>query len=47
MGTDLLLGGDQFDEFPEFAAQIAPAALDVLDERLRLVLRENRDLTDP
>ena len=31
---------------PSLAAQIAPAALDVLDQRLRLVLREHGDLAD-
>ena len=46
MRAGLLLRRDQFDEFPHFAAQIAPAALDVLDQRLRLVLGEHRDLAD-
>ena len=46
MRAGLLLGRDQLDEFPHFAAQIAPAALDVLDQGLRLVLGEHRDLAD-
>ena len=46
MRADLLLRRDQLDELAEFAAQIAPAALDVLDQRLGLVLRQYRDLTD-
>src|SRR5205814_2273074 len=31
----------------EFTAQVAPAVLHVLDQRLCLVLRENGDLADP
>src|SRR5262249_50283599 len=34
-------------EFSQFAAQIAPAPLNVLNKRLRLVLREHGDLPDP
>ncbi len=44
--THLLLGRNDLDELPELPAQVAPAALDVLDERLRLVLGEDRDLAD-
>ena len=32
VGADLLLRGNQLDEFAEFAAQITPAALDVLNQ---------------
>ena len=32
MDADLLLGGNQFDELAQFAAQVAPAALDVLNQ---------------
>ena len=46
VGADLLLRRNQLDELAELAAQIAPAALDVLDQRLGLVLRQHRDLTD-
>ena len=45
-GAELLLRRDDFDELAELAAQVAPAALHVLDERLRLVLGEDRDLAD-
>ena len=44
--ADLLLRRHHLDELAELAAQIAPAVLHVLDQRLRLVLRENRDLAD-
>ena len=44
--ADLLLRRDHLDELAELAAQVAPAVLHVLDERLRLVLREDRDLAD-
>ena len=44
--ADLLLRGNDLDELAELAAQVAPAALDVLDQRLRLVLRQDRDLAD-
>jgi hypothetical protein len=44
--ADLLLCGNHFDELAELAAQIAPAALDVLDQRLRLVLRKDRNLAN-
>ena len=46
MDADLLLRGNQFDELAQFAAQVAPAALDVLDQGLRLVLRQNGNLPD-
>ena len=42
----LLLRRDDLDELAELAAQVAPAALDVLDERMRLVLRQHGDLPD-
>ena len=42
----LLLRRDDLDELAELAAQVAPAALDVLDQRMRLVLRQHRDLAD-
>ena len=42
--ADLLLSGYQFDEFTEFAAQIAPAPLNVLNQRLCFVLGQHRDL---
>src|SRR5256885_759262 len=45
--TQLLLRGNHLDELAEFTAQVAPAVLHVLDQRLRLVLRENGDLADP
>src|SRR5690606_11653307 len=45
--AELLLRGDDVDELAELAVQITPAASDVLDQRLRLVLRENEDLADP
>ena len=44
--ADLLLRRYQLDEFAELAAQIAPAALNVLDQRLRFVLGQHRDLPD-
>jgi hypothetical protein len=43
----LLLGGNQFHELAEFAAQVAPAALNVLYERLSFVLSQDRDLPYP
>ena len=46
VSADLLLRRNQFDEFAEFTAQIAPAALNVLDQGLRLVLGQYRDLAD-
>src|SRR6185437_13642497 len=46
-GTALLLGRDGLDELAELAAQVAPAALHMSDQRLRLVLRQDRDLADP
>jgi hypothetical protein len=42
----LLLRRDHVDELAELAAEVAPAALHVLDQRLRLVLREQADLAD-
>ena len=44
--ADLLLRRDHLDELAELAAQVAPAALDVLDQRVRLVLRHDRDAAD-
>ena len=41
---EALLRRDDLDELAELAAQVAPAALDVLDERVRLVLRQHGDL---
>ena len=46
MRADLLLRRNQLHEFAEFTAQIAPAALDVLNQRLCLVLGEHGDLPD-
>ncbi len=45
-GPRALLRRDDLDELAELAAQVTPAALDVLDQRVRLVLREHRDLAD-
>jgi hypothetical protein len=42
----LLLCRHHVDEFAELAAQVAPAALHVLDQRLALVLRHQADLAD-
>jgi len=42
--ADLLLRRNELHEFAKLAAQIAPAALNVLDQRLRLVLGQHRDL---
>ena len=44
--ADLLLRRNHFHELAELAAQEAPAALHVLDQRLRLVLREDGNLAD-
>src|SRR5215472_14067507 len=44
--TELLLRGHHLDELAEFAPQVAPAVLHVLNERLCLVLREDGDLAD-
>jgi hypothetical protein len=44
--TELLLRRHHLDEFAELAAQVTPAVLHVLYERLRLVLREDGDLAD-
>jgi hypothetical protein len=38
-----LLRGPQVDELAEFAAQKAPAALQMAQQRVRLVLRDDRD----
>ena len=46
MRADLLLGGNEFHELAELAAQIAPTTLDVLDERLSFVLGEHGNLTN-
>ena len=46
IGPELLLRRDHLDELAELASQVAPAALHVLDQRLRLVLGENGDLAD-
>ena len=45
-GAQLLLRRHHFHELAELAAQIAPAVLHVLDQRLCLVLREDGDLAD-
>src|SRR5271165_7442789 len=42
-----LLGRQHVDEFVETAVQKAPAAFQVLDQALRLVLGRNADLPDP
>ena len=44
--ADLLLRRHHVDELAELAAQVAPAALHVLDQRLTLVLRHQIDLAD-
>ena len=44
--ADLLLRGNQFHELAQLAAQIAPAALNVLDQRLGFVLGQHRDLAN-
>ena len=41
-----LLRRPQVDEFVEFAAQETPAALQVAQQRVRLVLRDDRDAAD-
>ena len=41
-----LLGGQQFDELVEFAAQKAPAALDMLQQGMGLVLGQHPDAAD-
>ena len=46
VAAGLLLRGNHLDELAELAAHVTPAAMDVLDQRLRLVLREHRDLAD-
>ena len=45
-GAATLLRRDDLDELAKFAAQEAPALADVLDQRVRLVLRQHRDLPD-
>src|ERR1700758_4779740 len=45
-GPDLLLRRDGLDELAELPAEVAPATLHVLDERLRLVLGEDGNLAD-
>ena len=44
--TELLLRRHDVDELAELAVQIAPAALHMLNQGLRLILRENEDLPD-
>ena len=44
--VDALLGRQQLHEFPEFAAQETPAALDVLDQGMRLVLGQHANPPD-
>ncbi len=44
--SQLLLRGYRLDELGELSSQVAPPALHVLDQRLGLVLREDRDLAD-
>ena len=44
--AELLLRRNDFDELAELAAQIAPTALDVLDQRMRLVLRHDGNAPD-
>src|SRR4029077_19806956 len=44
--TELLLRGDDLDELPELSAQVPPAVLHVLNQRLGLVLSEDGDLAD-
>ncbi len=39
----LLLGRNDLDELAEFAAQVTPAALDVLNQRMRFVLGHHLD----
>ncbi len=46
MLADLLLRRNELHELSQLAAQIAPAALNVLDQRLSFVLREHRNLAD-
>jgi hypothetical protein len=45
-GLQALLGRQQFHELAELSAQMPPAALDVQDQRVRLVLRQNADAPD-
>ncbi len=44
--ADLLLRRDDFDKFAELTAQVAQPLLDVLYQRLLLVLGEDGDLAD-
>ena len=46
VGGHPLLCGKQFNELAELAAQEAPAALDVQDQRVRLVLCQHPDAPD-
>jgi len=46
LGPKPLLRRNDLDELAELAAEVTPAALDVLDQRMRLVLRQHRDLAD-
>jgi len=46
LGSEPLLRRNDLDELAEFAAQEAPALADVLDQRVRLVLRQHGDLPD-
>ena len=45
-GLQPLLGRQQLHELAELAAQLTPAALDVQQQRVRLVLREHADAAD-
>jgi hypothetical protein len=42
-GLDALLGGQQFDEFTELAAHKTPAALNMADQRMGLILSQDGD----
>src|SRR6202000_28397 len=44
--VDPLLGRPEIDELVELAAQEAPAALQVAQQRMRLVLRDDRNAPD-
>ena len=46
VGADLLLRRNQLHELAEFSAQIAPAALNVLDQRLGFVLGQYGNLAN-
>src|SRR5690606_28004476 len=45
-GLHSLLSRQHFDELMQLAAQKSPAALDVPDQRVRLVLRQHADLAN-